>query len=107
MLRTIVGALFAFVLCAGLAPAADKAQKNQMVKGTIKSVDADKGVLIVLQKLKNETVERQLDITGKTEITVGDQTVNGPAGLSLLKVGASVQVKCDKDVNVLSVKSGK
>jgi hypothetical protein len=106
MMRTIVCALVAFVFVTGLTRADGKPQKNQMVKGTIKSVDADKAVLIVLQKLKNETVIRELDITGKTEITVGDKTVLGPAGLLLpgVKEGASVTVKCDKDVNVLSVK---
>jgi len=42
-----VCALFAFVLFAGLSTAADKAQKNQMVKGTIKSVDPDTKVLVL------------------------------------------------------------
>jgi hypothetical protein len=50
MLRTLVAAL-ALVVFAGVGVAADKAQKNQMVKGTIKSVNVKDGVLIVSQKV--------------------------------------------------------
>jgi len=117
MLRTIAIAsvLSAFVMFVGSAPTAKaddpKPAKNQMVKGTIKKVDVDNAVLIVLQKVKNEDVERQLDITDKTEVSVtddkGTKTANGKDGLALLLgktfEGASVQVKCDKDVNVLKV----
>jgi hypothetical protein len=108
MFRPLVAAL-AVVLFAGLSPADDKAQKNQMVKGTIKAVNVKDGVLIVNQKVKNETVERQLDIKDVTEfvITIGDEKkeLAGKNGLALLegKEGAQVQVKCDKDVNVLKV----
>jgi hypothetical protein len=118
MLRTIAIAsvLSAFVVFVGSAPAAKpddpKPVKNQMVKGTIKKVDLDNSVLIVSQKVKDENVERQLDITDKTEVSVtddkGTKTANGKDGLALLLgktfEGANVQVKCDKDVNVLSVK---
>jgi hypothetical protein len=108
MVRTLVAAL-AFILVTGLATAADKAQKNQMVRGTIKSVNVKDGVLVVSQKVKNETVDRQLDIKDITEfeITVGTEKkeVTGKDGLALLegKEGAQVAVKCDKDVNVLKV----
>jgi hypothetical protein len=102
--------MVALVLFAGATLAADKAaKKNQMVKGTIKSVNVKDGVLVVNQQLKNETVERQLDIKDVTEfvIMVGDEKkeVTGKAGLELLegKEGSKVQVKCDKDVNVLKV----
>jgi hypothetical protein len=118
MLRTIAvaGVLSAFVMFVGSASAAKpddpKPAKNQMVKGTIKKVDLDNSVLIVSQKVKDENVERQLDITDKTEVSVtddkGTKTANGKDGLALLLgktfEGANVQVKCDKDVNVLSVK---
>jgi hypothetical protein len=108
MLRTLVAAL-AVLVVAGLSAADDKPAKNQMVKGTIKSVNVKDGVLIVNQKVKNETVERQLDIKDVTEfvITIGDEKkeLAGKDGLALLegKEGAQVQVKCDKDVNVLKV----
>jgi hypothetical protein len=108
MLRTLVAA-FAVLVVAGLSAADDKPAKNQMVKGTIKAVNVKDGVLIVNQKVKNETVERQLDIKDVTEfvITIGDEKkeLAGKDGLALLegKEGADVQVKCDKDVNVLKV----
>lgn len=84
-------------------------QKAQMVKGTIKEVQTDKDVLIVNQKVKNEFVDRELSILATTEFVVtkggAKQSATGPAGLKLIEgaKGAKVQVKCDKDVNVLQV----
>jgi hypothetical protein len=100
---------FAFFFVVGTTDA--KAQKNQMVKGTIKEVKLKDGVLVVNQKLKNaEVVERQLDIKDLTDFIIkengkADKKVSGRDGLELLEgqEGASVNVKCDKDVNVLSV----
>jgi len=111
MMRTVAYSLAAVVLFAVSGTAAPKAGKNQMVKGTIKSVNVKAMVLVVSQKVKNESVDRQLDIKADTEfvITVGKETkeVSGKEGLSLLEdnVGAQVSVKCDKDVNVLQVKA--
>ena len=108
MLRTIACSL-ALVVFAGTVRADDKPVKNQMVKGTIKSVDVKSNVLVVNQKLKNETVERQLDIKNTTEFVItidGEKKeLAGNDGLALLedKVGAQIAVKCDKDVNVLKV----
>ena len=111
----VIWALLALVLFVGapLAVAKDKgkgkAGKNQMVKGTIKSVDVKAGVLVVSQKVKTKFVDRQLDIKDTTEfiITIGGETkeLSGKEGLALLdgKEGAHVAVKCDKDVNVLKV----
>jgi hypothetical protein len=102
-------ALLALVVFVGAGFGANKAQKNQMVKGTIKSVDVAKGVLVVSQELKNEKVERQLDITSSVEFTIitgnDKKELTGKEGLAELegKVGARVAVKCDKDVNVLKV----
>jgi hypothetical protein len=84
----------------------DKAKvKNQMVTGTIKSVDVEKNVLVVSQKVKTEKVDRELSITEDVEFEVGGQSASGVKGLELLKdrIGANVKVKCDKDVNVLKV----
>jgi hypothetical protein len=113
MLRIAVGAVLVLAVAVGAGGAADKADKqktkqNQMVKGTVKSVDYKNGVLVVSQKLKGETVDRQLDIKEETafEITVeGEkkQDLFGKEGLALLEEGAQVTVKCDKDVNVLKV----
>lgn len=100
-------------LAAGSLDAGDKAKKkiknNQMVKGTIKLVDASKDLLVVNQKVKKEFVDRELSILDTTEfviITGGDKKeVTGKEGLRLLagKEGSQVNVKCDKDVNVLKV----
>jgi len=117
MMRMIAVActLLALAFFVGEVSAADKgnkgnkAGKNQMVRGTIKSVNFKDSVLIVSQKLKNETVDRQFDIKPETEfiITIGGETqeLSGKEGLALLdgKEGAQVAVKCDKDVNVLKV----
>lgn len=113
MIRTVL-ALLGLVFFVGTLMSADnqvpgKAVKAQMVKGTIKVVDPEKNLLIVNQKLKNETVDRELSILATTEfaITIGDETKEyvGKEALQLLvgKEGASVQIKCDKDVNVLKV----
>jgi hypothetical protein len=112
----VVAVVLAFALLAGFAQAADKdakkagkGAKNQMVRGTIKVVDVEKNVLIVNQKVKSAVVDRELDIRNDTEFVVMDgkdeQTASGAEGLKLLKgkEGASVTVKCDKDVNVLKV----
>lgn len=112
MVRALLGALLSLVILFGWGTAdarAQKAQKNQMVKGTIKTVDASKGVLVINQKVKNEAVDRELDIQDKTEfiIKVGDETkqATGKSALLLLegKEGSSVQVKCDKDVKPVQV----
>jgi hypothetical protein len=111
MIRLVaaLGCLLALILVVGDDAAGGQAQKNQMVKGTIKSVDTSKNVLIVNQKVKNEVVDRELSITPDTEFVVSaggaTKTASGNAGLQLVegRLGAKVQVKCDKDVNVLKV----
>lgn len=111
MVRTVSAALAlcAVVVLASVGAAADKAAKNQMVKGTIKSINLDANVLVVNQQVGSDTVERQLDIRGDTEfeINVGGETkqLTGKDGLAELvgREGAKVKVKCDKDVNVLKV----
>ena len=110
MLRSLLCAAFALGLV-GFGAAADpaKAQKAQMVKGTVKSTDPSKNLLVINQIVKEEKVDRELSITATTTFTIkdGDKTTEatGKEGLELLKdkVGATVAVKCDKDVNVLSV----
>src|SRR5450631_1668891 len=83
--------------------------KAKMVKGTIKTVDTSKDLLIVNQKVKDEFVDRELSILSSTEFVVVNgsdkKEGTGKAGLALLegKEGSAVAVKCDKDVNVLKV----
>ncbi len=104
-------ALFALlILSLGNADAGGKAKKkNQMVKGTIKLVDPSKNLLVVNQRLKTETVDRELSILDTTEFVImtgkDKKEASGKSGLELLigKEGSPVQVKCDKDVNVLKV----
>lgn len=111
MIRRLVAVLLAFVVCVATGNAADKQQtkQNQMVRGTIKKVEADKNVLIVNQKVKKEFVQRELDISATTEFVIHDgrekKEFVGPEGLALLvgKEGANVALKCDKDVKVLKV----
>ena len=104
--------LLAIVLFAWGGTADGKGKKNkqnQMVKGTIKLVDPAKNLLIVKQQVKKETVDRELSISDETEFIImkgkDKQEAQGRDGLELLvgKEGASVKVKCDKDVNVLKV----
>ncbi|MBM3982615.1 MAG: hypothetical protein FJ304_20560 [Planctomycetes bacterium] len=109
MIRSLafVGALAVAALLVGAADVSAQ-PKTQMVKGTVKSADSKELVLVINQKLKSETVDRQLSITATTEFSVTDAdgkvtNTTGKAGLALLTVGADVQVKCDKDVNVLKV----
>jgi hypothetical protein len=109
MMRTFAFAAVVFSF-AFLLNTADAGQKNQMVKGTVKSADTSKSQLVINQKVKNDTVDRELSITDATEFVVTDKagkttTTNGKDGLLLLvgQDGADVQVKCDKDVNVLKV----
>ena len=109
-MRLVGGAVAVVALVGLVATDAPSAQtKNQMVKGTIKSVDVSKDLLIVNQKVKNEVVDRELSILQTTEFVIingSDKTEGvGRNGLRLLegKENAAVQVKCDKDVNVLKV----
>jgi hypothetical protein len=119
MLRTL-SALLALVVFAGAALAADdnvaKQANNKMVKGTVKSVDADTGVLIVNQELKKDgqtqVVDRELSIKATTRFIImggdGKQEADGKDALKLLKrlegvEGARVAVKCDKDVTPTTV----
>ncbi|OAI46677.1 hypothetical protein AYO44_10900 [Planctomycetaceae bacterium SCGC AG-212-F19] len=109
-------ALLTLVVFAGVALSADtdaaKAANNKMVKGTVKSVDSDTGVLIVNQELKGkdgkpQVVDRELSIKPTTHWVIttddGKQETDGKDGLSLLKrlggaEGSRVAIKCDKDV---------
>jgi len=80
-----------------------------MVKGSIKSVDLGKSLLVINQKLKNEVVDRELSILDTTQFVVTKagqkKELLGKDGLRLLEgaEGSQVNVQCDKDVNVLKV----
>ena len=104
-----IACLFASLALLVLVGNGYAADKPQMVKGTIKSVDVSKKVLIVNQKVKKEVVDRELSILDSTEwvVMIGgkNQEAVGAAGLQLIEnhIGAQISVKCDKDVNVLKV----
>jgi hypothetical protein len=112
--------LLSVAIFAGFALSADndvaKQANNKMVKGTIKSVDADTGVLIVNQEIKNngqtQVVDRELSIKPTSLFIIqgpdGKQEAEGTAALKLLQrlegvQGARVAVKCDKDVTPTTV----
>lgn len=95
MIRVLAffGAVLAVALLVGTSDVSAAAQKTQMVKGTVKSADAKELVLVVNQKVKNETVDRQLSIKADTEFSVTGAdgkvtTATGKEGLLLLEPGA-------------------
>jgi len=109
MIRAVTCALLALgFFIAGTTDV--QAAKNQMVKGTVKSVSPEADVLVVNQKVGTGVVDRQLSITKDVEWTIttpeGTKEFTGRDGLKFLQgsEGAAIQVKCDKDVNVLSIK---
>ena len=109
-LFAIACTLFAFLFLVSAGTEGAVNQKPQMVKGTIKSVDLDKSVLIINQKVKNDVVDRELSIETTTEFVLKkkgseDKVGTGADGFKLLDglKGANVNVKCDKDVKVLRV----
>ena len=61
-----------------------RAANNQMVKGSIESINADTSVLVVSQKVKDEVVDRELEILDSTEVEVttdqGTDSAIGKAG---------------------------
>jgi hypothetical protein len=110
MIRTFVsmlalGVAVLFVTADCYAQNQTKAKNNQMVAGTIKSIDIGKGILVINQKVGNEKVDRELSISEDVEFDVAGKLSSGVSGMGLLKVGANVKVKCDKDVKVLKVTS--
>ena len=110
MIRTFVsmlalGVAVLFVTADCYAQNQTKAKNNQMVAGTIKSIDIGKGILVINQKVGNEKGDRELSISEDVEFDVAGKLSSGVAGMGLLKVGANVKVKCDKDVKVLKVTS--
>ena len=114
MIRTLLAAALAFGLVGfaasdASAAKAKKADKTQIVTGTVKSTDAAKSLLVVSQTVKKQKVDRELTVTAATTFSVkdGDKTkeLTGKEGLALLKgkEGTTVAVKSDKDAKVLSV----
>lgn len=106
---SVAAALAAFLLLSDDGAAGGKAKNNQMVRGTIKVVDPAKDLLVINQKLKRDVVDRELSILNTTQFIVngpaGKVEAAGTDGLRLLagKEGATVNIQCDKDVNVLKV----
>jgi hypothetical protein len=63
MLRQVVGGVLGLVLCASLGTADDK--QPQMIAGTIKKIDAKKGIMVVKTKDKDVDVK----VTEGTKLT--------------------------------------
>jgi hypothetical protein len=116
MVRTLLAAALAFGLVGFAAPDASaakakakKADKTQVLTGTVKSIDAAKSLLVVSQTVKKQKVDRELTIGSATTFSVkdGDKTkeLTGKEGLALLKgkEGTTVAVKSGKDSKAVSV----
>ena len=88
MVRYLTCTLLAFGFVVAFTADAEAAKKNQMVKGTIKSVSPEADVLVVNQKVGTGVVDRQLSITKEVEWTIstpeGTQTLSGRDGLKFL-----------------------
>jgi hypothetical protein len=108
MLQKLVFGLVAAVFFFAIGTA--EAAKNQMVKGTVKSVSPETDVLVVNQIDGTAKKDRELSIGKDVEWTIvtpkGTETLMGRDGLKFLQgaEGSSIQVKCDKDVTVLTIK---
>ena len=78
--------LTAAVLVLALALTANAQQKNQMVKGTVKSADPSTSVLVIKQQVKNETVDRELSITSASEfeVTIGGGYIHSAGNTSAM-----------------------
>jgi hypothetical protein len=106
MLRAIVGATLALLLCAGIGLAADKEKektrsktKGTQVQGKVLKVDTAKGALtITSRKKKQEPTQAEISLTDQTRVVTFDAdqkktAVVGKAGLSSIKEGDRVVVQ--------------
>jgi hypothetical protein len=120
MLRTLLCAVLALFLCAGLAEAAKKkgkrGKRGTNYHGKIVKVDADGGTLTVAVKKKKskETEEKEFKVNDKTPVEAisadGEKTeLTGKDVLKKeqFKEGAQVTVTCDKEGNVTKITFGK
>src|SRR5262249_31332523 len=88
MLRLLIGATLALTLVGGFGWAAEKGRgnKSRAAKGTIKKVDADKGILTVAVKSKKtEATEKEFKISDDTQVVIfsgkSKTELTGKAGL--------------------------
>jgi hypothetical protein len=107
MLRAFLCAAVVVALTADVGRSADKDGKE--VKGTIKKIDAEKGVITVTVKVKKESMDKEFTITDKTKFTImeGDdkKEMTGKDGIKGLKEGAAVALTADGD-KVTEIKVG-
>jgi hypothetical protein len=121
MLRSILCTLLAFAVIVGYSTAADEAKKKKKKKaagtsGTITSVDAEKGILMVKVALKKKQFEdKEFKVTDKTTVTAveGDDKTELKADKTAdllkkqqFKVGANVTVDADAEGVAKSITIG-
>ena len=121
MLRSIVCSLLAFAVLVSSSSAADEAKKKKKKKargnsGTITSVDAQKGILMVKVALKKKQFEdKEFKVTDTTTVTAveGDNKseLKADKAADLLKkpqfkVGAKVTVEADEEGVAKSITIG-
>jgi len=109
MLRAFLCAAMVVTLCAGSSTAADK-EKGHAFTGTVKKIDAEKGILAVSVKVKKETMDKEFNINDKTKFIIAEgdnkKEMTGKDALKEIKEGAHVSVKADKDGNATEVTVG-
>jgi hypothetical protein len=113
MLRTFLCAAIALTLCLGLTRAEEKKKKGTTAAGTIKKVDADKGVITVtVKKKKDQTEDKDFKVEEATKfvIFVGEdkKEASGKDGLKNenVKEGAKIAVVSDEDGKVTQIRIG-
>lgn len=107
MIRSLVCAVVALFFVSGLALAADtkaeKKKKGAGITGKVKSIDAEKGVVVLSVGKKGQEMDKEITIGDdvKFVIQIGEEKkeLSGKAGLKSeeFKVGANVSVKMEGD----------
>jgi hypothetical protein len=110
MLRKIVGAAVVLTLCVGVAFGADKKKTN--TTGTVKQIDAEKGVVTVTVKVKKELTDKEFKVDDATQFFVAVDDEKKPLDSKnalkneALKVGGTVVIATDADGKVVSLQIG-
>lgn len=94
------------------AAKADKKKGGKAVTGTVKKIDAEKGVITVAVKMKKETVDKEFKLGDDSKVVVVDgddkKEMTAKDGLKAeqLKEGATVSVVADEDGKVSTLTIG-
>lgn len=119
MLRAFLFSLLALSVATGTLLSAprgvqkgknQKNQNSQVIRGTIKSIGVQSGSLVITQKNKKQSTDREVTINDQTLTTIGNKKagsnkLNGKAGLKLLEghEGEQIVVMMSQDSKVLRI----